>query len=119
MSVLTESLLWCVSSPTIFNNQVQPVSADGEASGSCTSAPSVALGPSVGPRSPRLPPLAPPALPPSLWILVPSLTLSVALLVSYFPRRSSVCRGGCLGKQTSEKVLGEPDGMLRVSVCLG
>lgn len=90
------------------------MSADGEAFGSCTSAPSVAFGPSLGPPSPPLPPP-----PPTLWILVPSLTLSVALLVSCFPRRSSVCRGGCLGKQTGERALGEPDGMLRISVCPG
>lgn len=93
------------------------MSADGEAFGSCTSAPSVAFGPSIGPPSPPLPPLSP--TPPTLWILVPSLTLSVALLVSYFPRRSSVCRGGCLGKQTGERGLREPDGMLRISVCPG
>lgn len=112
ISLLIQSLLWCLSFPTIFNNQVQ-TSADGEAFGSCTSAPSVAFGPSISPQSPLLSPLAP-----LLFLLLCGFLFPPSLVIC-FPQRSSVCHSGCLGKQTGERALGEPDGMLRVSVCLG
>lgn len=119
MSVLIESLPRCLSFPTIFNNQVQPVPADGEAFGSCTSGPSVAFGSSISPQSPLLPRFAPLLFLPLCGFLFPLSRFLRLYLFLIFGRRSSVCHRGCLGKQTGEGALGEPDGMLRVSVCRG